>query len=178
MGYPGNERADQLAKKATEMQVYGPTPFLTPSINFLKKEIEISIYKEWVARWHALADCRQTRMFCPTPQARRTRQLLQCTRSVYSRVVRLLTGHNFMLRHEKIAGNCDSDTCRLCGEGQESSEHILYQCGVLSGHRQRTIGLHLADQLPRNLDHLLDFINDDRIVSLENQEDPNAQQNQ
>ena len=37
-----------------------------------------------------------------------------------------MTVHNFLLRHMNICSEVPSATCRLCGQGEESSEHVIY----------------------------------------------------
>ena len=55
----------------------------------------------------------------------------------------LITGHNFMNRHEAICDPTGSTSaeCRLCMEGEdESSFHVVAECPALANLRRQTIG--------------------------------------
>ena len=66
--------------------------------------------------------------------------MLLCDRPDYGELVRLLTGHNFLNRHSFLLGETETADCRLCNESEETSEHLLCDCPVLSDTRFRILG--------------------------------------
>jgi hypothetical protein len=81
-------------------------------------------------------------------------QLLQWDRLEFSRFVRLFTGHNNLNYHRYNTQETDDDTCRLCLEEVETSEHLFSRCLDLTTRRTRSIGKPLltkpdeAGQIP------------------------------
>jgi hypothetical protein len=55
-------------------------------------------------------------------------------------VIGLLTGHNTLRRHLHIMGLCNYPICRKCGTEEETSVHILCECGALASLRHAYLG--------------------------------------
>jgi hypothetical protein len=64
------------------------------------------------------------------------------TPACLARIIRFLTGHTFMNRHEVLIQRGKDDLgsndalCRLCEEEMETPEHLLTECPVLNNDRQ------------------------------------------
>merc|ERR1711974_31448 len=76
--------------------------------------------------------CRQTKDFFPFTNHRLSKKLMTLSRPQLSVMVQLITGHNFLNRHNTIVdiGEVDPEmaACRFCLQKEESSFHILAQC--------------------------------------------------
>jgi hypothetical protein len=63
------------------------------------------------------------------------------TPACLARIIRFLTGHTFMNRHEVLIQRgrddlgSDDALCRLCEEEMETPEHLLTECPVLNNDR-------------------------------------------
>ena len=77
-----------------------------------------------------------------------------------------LTGHGWWLRHLHVAGLSEESECRLCGEDEETPQHIYKCCPALTG--QCTIVLHNAfpSYEAWSISRLVDFVLSDDIHCL------------
>ena len=72
--------------------------------------------------------------------------LLKCSRTVYNVLVQIITGHNYMARQQHIIDvNNEIDDprdpiCTLCHDGEQTSQHILGECGALNEIRFKYFG--------------------------------------
>ena len=103
------------------------------------------MYHEWEREWQATIECRQTRLFYPYLRPEKAWEMLNSTRKIYSLLVQLETGHNFMARHQHIIDSNNgiegtSPVCRLCDTDEETSAHILAQCTALTEIRLKYFG--------------------------------------
>ena len=62
------------------------------------------------------------------------------TLEMYSVLVQIMTGHNYMPRHQNIIDKANrvvgpGPICTLCQEGEQSSQHIIGECGALNDIR-------------------------------------------
>ena len=93
----------------------------------------------------------------------RTLQLLQHKRSDVGGAARLITGHNRLNKHAHLLKESDSDLCRWCLTGPESSEHIMCHCpseAFLSLRQSCTGQLTLTPDELKNLPvkHIMEFV--------------------
>ena len=80
--------------------------------------------------------------------------------------IQYLTGHNFLLHHEKkmVSGEARrkffNSKCRLCNREEESTEHMLFSCDALAIKRADTLGKYFLDphKDPLKLDDVISFI--------------------
>ena len=72
-------------------------------------------------------------------------EALALDRESFSRLVHLSTGHNSFLRHQYLLNEAHTEQCRLCGDGAESSEHLMLACPVLRELQWDTFGKSLPD---------------------------------
>ena len=78
--------------------------------------------------------CRQTKIWLPKPNPKISKNLLNNTKDTFGRVVRWVTGHNFLNRHKNLL---DPDTyldkyCRFCFYDEETSWHLAAECGAFN----------------------------------------------
>jgi len=128
VGWPGNEKADELAKLGTE-DVENPSteiPLISNNIarNLLRKRIE----EYWNEGWINLPTCRQTKHFFPEVNKSKALDYTKCRRAAFSAAVQLITGHNFLKRHESLVNEEGSNKCRNCEEEAETTYHVLSEC--------------------------------------------------
>ena len=135
MGIHGNEVADFLAKKGSTLGEGPSNELLTPQT---KQKCGINEYfnKKWLNAWQSYGEARQTKIWFPQPNAKKTSNLLKLNRNNLSRLVQFLTGHNKLKRHKNIQnGIIDPYSCRLCCEEEESSFHVIAECPAMETYR-------------------------------------------
>jgi hypothetical protein len=67
-------------------------------------------------------------------------------------VIGLLTGHNTLRRHLYLLGLQDSPLCRKCGVTEETSAHILCECGALASLRHAYLGFFFLE--PKDIQNI------------------------
>ena len=128
VGIHGNEVADFLAKKGSSLGD-GPTDeLLTPHIK-QKCGIKDYFHNKWSKAWRSYGEARQTKIWFPIPNPKKSFLLLKMDRTKLGRIVQFLTGHNKLKRHKNIQdGVTDPHSCTLCHEEEESSFHVIAEC--------------------------------------------------
>ena len=114
------------------------------------------MYAKWNLRWQTQPDCRQTFQFFPCVDRSKSKEIIKMSRKDISILIRYLTGHAHLRRHDKICdtmqpralinpqplytlvdpdenhiGNYDEDIiCRICKlkGSEETPYHIYKQC--------------------------------------------------
>ena len=134
VGTAGNERADQLAKLATESPFIGPEPTIPVSYFFCKKQVWNWAWNTFTCRWGGMSTCRLTKELFQNPLDRKgASKLLQLPRYKMRLVLQVLTGHGNFGTHLKLMGRWNNDTCKKCQLGVESREHIVEICPAYHG---------------------------------------------
>ena len=92
-----------MADKAAKLAVRRPQPLSRPLTyiprSTFKTLIKAAILKAWTVRW-ARSTVRQTKVWFPQPDPRKSRIILSQPRKIFSRFVRFITGHCF-LRYQR-----------------------------------------------------------------------------
>ena len=133
-GHCGNEYVDSLAKLGTKNTNNKLT--VLPPISWANLLITQAINKAWNTRWKNYNQARQTKIWFPTPNCKKSLQLLKMGRKNLSRLVQFLTGHNKLKRHKNIQNGVDNpQSCRLCEEEEESSFHVIAECPATQFYR-------------------------------------------
>ena len=91
VGHPGNEYADELAKKGTEMTPYGPEPIIPISKTTIYTNIRNEMTKIWAKRWENRKDARQTAIFFPKLNLKKSEQIIKLHKNTIGQVVRALS---------------------------------------------------------------------------------------
>ena len=135
VGNPGNEKADELAKTGAE------DPTLLDNTVSLSKSLCMSMIRKyfldkWQQQWTGLSTCRQTKHWMPAIDKMKSKRMLKFSdRTIFSGLVQLLTGHNFLNRHTALvegAEDWEDALCRLCFEDDESVLHVMTECPALA----------------------------------------------
>ena len=148
VGIHGNEVADSLAKKGSSLGE-GPTnELLTPQIK-QKGEIKDHYYKKWAKAWNSYTEARQTKIWFPKPDVKKSSILLKMDRKNLGQMVQFLTGHNKLKRHKNIQDRVENFySCRLCEEDEESSFHVIAECPAMQTHRSKVFKTQGNRKLP------------------------------
>jgi len=144
----GNNYVDLLAKKGAAEQITWDThPRNTITLTFLKRTLHNHIIDDWQKEWQGHPSCRQTKLWCPNPNLGLSRRILQLDRPTIGRLIRWVTGHNFLRRHSNIVDPITYSTtkCRLCGREEETSSHVLAECITLDYHRMEIFNVPYLD---------------------------------
>ncbi|XP_023216250.1 uncharacterized protein LOC111618865 [Centruroides sculpturatus] len=127
-GIRGNERADELAKEATQLEeiTYSKIP-----ISYVKRRLRQSTVEIWQEEWSNGRNGRHTFWLLPSVEER-TRELRWLTPNFY--LTQLLTNHcntkDYLKRINKV-----QDTLCVCGNGMHSLEHLLEECSKYEQER-------------------------------------------
>ena len=143
-GNQGNCRAHTLAKNgaqdahdpalATEDE---PSPTRHQLISLLRDRVG----EVWEDVWSSSLDCRQTKHWFPGPDKSLSHSILKMDRVTFSTAVQILTGHNYLRRHNSLTAPDEfNPACRLCLEEEETSLHIVSQCPALASVRNQVFG--------------------------------------
>jgi ribonuclease HI len=138
-GIEGNELADKLAKRGSESIFYGPEPFCGLGYSNYREEL-----REWELRskaihFESLSADSQSRLFISYSSAK-TRNILNLSRTEVSSYIGFMSGHYPVKGYLARFNLVDDDTCRLCLEQPETTEHILCECEAVAGVRRLIFG--------------------------------------
>ena len=164
VGHEGNECADKLAKDATTLI---NLERLHLSISAQKESLRVKIYDQWKDRWENHPTCRQTKQFCPLPDAARGKRFLKLARSQLSLLVKLLTGHNNLSYHASKIDPTIYDMCSFCDEEKETFFHLVTECPSFRVTRQE-IGIIESDNKTWTQERLLELARVPAIEALLN----------
>ena len=95
---------------------------------------------------------------------------MSLSKNKIGQVVRALTGHDFRKRHNNI-GNKDADkACSMCGEQEETPEHIIAFCPRLTQIRQNIFQEQTADIFQLwTVNKMTEFLSNPLILEMEQQ---------
>ena len=151
IGHQGNELADELAKEGAADTTNHVTDIPNISVAVIRQRLTDCIRTQWMHDWHTNQPCRQTKHFFPTIAPKFSRELMKYGRTHFSALVQLITGHNFMNRHNTIVaiGTPDIDLahCQYCDDedAEESTAHILADCEAFGVERHHIFGTNVID---------------------------------
>ena len=135
VGIHGNEVADFLAKKGSSLGE-GPTNELLTPQSKQRCVINDYFHKKWTTAWQSYDAARQTKIWFPKPNSKKSSLLLRLNRNNLGRLVQFLTGHNKLKRHKNIQdGVINPHSCTFCFEEEESSFHVIAECPALQFFR-------------------------------------------
>ena len=148
IGIHGNEIADFLAKRGSSLGD-GPTDELLAPKAKQKNAINEYFHGKWSKAWKGYNQARQTKIWFPEPNYKKSVQLLKMERKTLSRLIQFFTGHNKLKRHKNIQnGVNDPHSCRLCLEEEESSFHVIAECLAMQSLRSGVFKLPTPTTLP------------------------------
>lgn len=167
MGVDGNERADELARRGAETHFIGPEPFCGLAASTIKANFRKEEEKERSGYWKQIPGLRQAKILLGDYDRRRYRDCMAIGRNGLRVLTGILTGHCRLRGHLSKLALVDTGTCRFCGEAEETSIHILTDCGALIHKRERRLGRHLLelDSIPSlSPPEILGFLRDIGIM--------------
>jgi ribonuclease HI len=158
VGIPGNLMADEAAKAGSQSNRFTQME-ISNSRTELKTFIRDVRNLKWARLWadREGKDCRQTRLFFPTLNPKVWKDIKaysNLTPACLARIIRFVTGHTFMNRHEVLVQRgrddlgSDHALCRLCKEEMETPKHLLTECPVLNIDRQALFNSYQLPQVP------------------------------
>ena len=143
MGVIGNEKADHLARSGSlgeGSRIELGIPFAT-GIALIKQDIR----EKFLVRWNQ-GVARQSKLLLGGNLNRaRAKTLISLGKKDLRALIGLYTGHNSLRYHLSKMDKETSPICRLCGEEDENSEHVLCACPGLAVKRMRTWGFPVVD---------------------------------
>ncbi len=134
VGIEGNESADKLAKKATQIYYRGTQPVLPIAPIHVKNAIQAFTNTNWDIYWNGRVDCRQTKLWFPEPNIKESKEILKLNKSDFGLITRWITGHCFLARHEAIINNEDP-ICNKCFIDDQTPWHLLKECPATAAIR-------------------------------------------
>ena len=156
---------------------FGPGPWLPLSHSFFKSKTLSHFTKEWYQRWNGLNSNRQTKIWFPKTDKNKSKYIVRLGRDLFGLACRWLTGHCFLRRHSKLLNDEEflTSLCRFCEREDETPEHIIGHCDEFYRLRMDAFqSMNLDDPPVWKPDQLIKFLKNDRISSLEFQEDHNS----
>ena len=139
-GVHGNEEADELARRGSELSVEGPEPFIPVPYATCVMAIKDWSMKRWKAKWESSSDCVRTREHVGWYQNRLTNRLLGLHRNKLNLVLQILTGHCNLQKHKRTTGRSDTPICPKCGVEEETPDHHVGRCVLYQNARVRFLG--------------------------------------
>ena len=134
-----NDTADSLARQGSSNRFIGPEPYIGVPWSTIKSCIDKWLYDERVKFWNDYPGLEHAKAFMGNLNKNRSKILLQMKRTDIRLVTGFLTGH-FPVRHRlKKMNAITDDTCRFCGEEEESVEHLLCTCIAKQATRRRIL---------------------------------------
>ena len=145
-GVIGNEEADELARKGSNVTFIGPEPAFGLSYNVQKTVIRNFYSKKHHWMWNSHNGCKHSKIFISSPSNKFTRYLLNCSKTALRNLTSIITGHCRLRKHMQIMGLRTTGTCRKCEEEQETPAHLIMECPTLIWHRLTTFGAPFLSQ--------------------------------
>ena len=172
IGYPGNEYADELAKKGTELRLYGPEPIVPLPKPVVQNQIRQEMIGKWATRWTNRTDARQTAIFFPEINLKRSEQVVKLSKEAISKTVRALTGHDHRKRHAGLVSGDEDRFCRFCKGETETASHIILYCPRLVQLRAQIFLSYDAELIVQSWEakQMASFLTVEHIAAME-QED-------
>ena len=127
-----NEQADAAAVAAARSN--GPIVQDRPlvSIATAKTYIRHSVDKLWGQLFMDLRkpdECRQTKLWFPRVMKSRSLRILKCNRLQWGKLMQLITGHNYLNRHNWVIDPDSIPDCDICDYGYiQDSQHVMAEC--------------------------------------------------
>ena len=93
----------------------------------------------------------------PQPNETMARVVFRLDRGMFGRYVQFVTGHNYLKYHMFNTRRSDTDLCRRCEEGKETSWHLIAECPAFARDRWNLFQLPFLEEPPTPA-KILDFV--------------------
>ena len=130
-GVPGNETADKLAKRGAAL----PQPIKPATYETTCQMIKSNLREEWMNSWTTGTTGRPMHAHMNKPKHKDPIKKLK--REEQTIIFRLRTRHIPLNNHLKRINVSNTAACPLCGYGDETVEHHLFDCVALKELRKR-----------------------------------------
>ncbi|XP_066908437.1 uncharacterized protein [Halyomorpha halys] len=157
-GIEGNEMADSLARKGSEMMLTGPEPYCNISGSAIGKVVNSWEQKQKETYWTLKPGMKQSKLFIKISEEK-AKFYLDLTRNELRTITGLLTGHCPLKYHLKKMRLVEDSS--LCMEDGEKAQHILCECEALAFRSLQYLGqdrMEPEDISRINSKELLSFI--------------------
>ncbi|KAG8242215.1 hypothetical protein J6590_108229 [Homalodisca vitripennis] len=106
-----------------------------------------ALVKDWEKRirninWSRASGLRLSKIFI-SPYVKEWTALLDQKKEDIRMILGMSTGHGSLKKHLMRVGLSQADECRLCGEEEESAEHIWLDCPAILETQKRFLGAYL-----------------------------------
>jgi AraC-like DNA-binding protein len=137
VGLEGNELADSAAKLggADEMGINNRAS-LPRAMAEVKTQLDRAIRSKWREQWTLSPKYRMTKQFITEPNIHRGNRVAHLSKSSLSRLIQVVTGHNFLSYFQFQLDSGINPLCRLCEEENETFHHLIYDCPALAIKRR------------------------------------------
>ena len=159
MGHYGNELADKLAKEAAGKDIiyYNRIP-----IRVIAQQLRETSLNKWQMQWDRTTKAHTTKEFFPNIKG-----------SLNTKIILTPNFTAFVISHGKTKSHLhrfkiiESPDC-LCGGGDQTVDHLLFECTILQEVRERLIGkISRLDNWPvtkrqlgnKYINHFIQFTN-------------------
>ena len=128
-GITGNEMADRLAKLVTKQTPTGLEPVVGISNRSVTEEINNWLTEKHQEGWYMAAACKQAKTLMREHlNPKRAADMRRLRRTEVRILTEVFISHGNLAYHRRKIGLAESPLCRLCGEDNETSIHILCDC--------------------------------------------------
>jgi hypothetical protein len=145
----GNKAADKLAKAGGCLTSVIGQGLLAKSA--IKKELKEAMLAEWTLAWKSASEGRQTKIFWPEPDLKKSEQLIKLSRPMFGIMACFGSGFAFTRRQSAIIDQGRNPPMGVSpaddAERMMRPQFISYVTADHLSHRLDTIGVH---QMPEN----------------------------
>ena len=140
-GIKGNETADRLAKLATKKNPTCLEPVIGVSNRSVTEDINKWLAEKHQEEWYKATACKQAKTLMGEHlNPKRAADMRRLSRTEMKTLTEVFIGHGNLAYHRHKIGLAENPLCRLCGEDNEISTHILCDCPTIRGKRQILTG--------------------------------------
>lgn len=144
-GIPGNEKADELAKKAAESVFHGPEPVLPVPQSVIQKELKKRLWNKSLRYWKETDGCRQSKNNMAFLKERDRVWASTRPRGEIRQLTAIYTGHCVLQVHLRNMRMVESGLCPKCGLEDETPEHFMSRCPRYCIQRLQSFGVPIME---------------------------------
>ena len=147
------------AKIATKQNPTGLEPVIGISDRSVTEDIKKWLGEKHQEEWNKTTTCKQSKTLMGEHlNPKRAADLRRLSRTEVKTLTEVLIGHGNLAYHRHKIGLAESPFCRLCGEDNETSTHVLCNCASIRDKRQILTGnfsIDVAVIQTKNVAHFL-----------------------
>jgi ribonuclease HI len=144
-GIAGNERADELAGKATRQNEQEEVTEVPISQATIKTAVEEWVVEEHTKWWSREKRYKAAREAMDRPTKTRTTEAIKAGRALIRQLTAILTGHSTLRGHLHKIKLSESPNCKKCGK-EETVIHFMGKCPAYAKSRMETMGWWVLDR--------------------------------